>query len=107
MQHIVTDNQMDALVGAIHAQGAELDALKEYSSVPPKFVSQMLALSEDDFQAMRKKAEQADQMLAALKQINDWCCFATEENVAARLMALQQIGQLARGAMASGAVGAA
>ena len=44
--------------------------------------------------------------LAALKQINDWCCFATEEDTAARLMALQQIGVHARAAIAK-SVGAA
>ena len=29
MQHIVTDSQMDALTGSIHAQGAELAALRK------------------------------------------------------------------------------
>jgi hypothetical protein len=33
------------------------------------------------------------------RQINDWCCYATEEDIAARLMALQQIGVLARAAL--------
>ncbi len=32
------------------------------------------------------------------RQINDWCCYATEEDITARLMALQQIGVLARAA---------
>ena len=49
----------------------------------------------------------APELLAALQQINDWCCYATEEDVAARLLALQQIGQLARTAMAREAVCAA
>lgn len=42
----------------------------------------------------------APDLLAALKQINSWCCFATEEDTAARLMALQQIGVHARDAIA-------
>lgn len=29
MQHIVTDSQMDALTGSIHAQGAELAGLRK------------------------------------------------------------------------------
>ena len=34
-----------------------------------------------------------------LRQINDWCCYATEEDISARLMALQQIGVLTRAAL--------
>lgn len=41
----------------------------------------------------------APELLKALEQINDWCCFATEEDTAARLMALQQIGVHARAAI--------
>ena len=37
----------------------------------------------------------------ALQRINDWCCYATEEDVNARLLALQQIGQTAREALAT------
>ena len=42
----------------------------------------------------------AHEMLAALQQINEWCCYSTEEDTAARLMALQQIGVHARAAIA-------
>ena len=42
----------------------------------------------------------APELLMTLRQINDWCCYATEEDINARLLALQQIGQLARVAMA-------
>ena len=37
--------------------------------------------------------------LDALEKINEWCCFASEEDASARLMALQQIGVLARDAL--------
>ncbi len=40
-------------------------------------------------------------MKAALERINEWCCYATEEDINARLLALQQIGQTAREALAS------
>jgi hypothetical protein len=40
------------------------------------------------------------ELIEALNRINEWCCFATEEDVSARLMALQQIGQAARAAIA-------
>jgi hypothetical protein len=40
-----------------------------------------------------------DALLAALRCINDWCCYAIEENTAARLPALQHIGQAARAAL--------
>ena len=42
----------------------------------------------------------APDMLATLEQINEWCCFATEEDINARLMALQQIGVHARASIA-------
>lgn len=41
----------------------------------------------------------APDLLEALNRINEWCCFATEEDISARLMALQQIGQAAREAI--------
>ena len=40
-------------------------------------------------------------MKYALERINEWCCYATEEDVAARLLALQQIGLAAREALAT------
>lgn len=46
----------------------------------------------------------AAELLATLHQINDWCCYATEEDTAARLMALQQIGVHARAAIARAVV---
>jgi hypothetical protein len=42
----------------------------------------------------------APELLEALDRINQWCCYATEEDTAARLMALQQIGVHARNAIA-------
>jgi len=45
----------------------------------------------------------APELLAALDKINEWCPYATKEDTAARLMALQQIGVLARDAMARAA----
>ena len=42
----------------------------------------------------------APELLEALNKINDWACFASEEDIAARLMALQQIGVHARAAIA-------
>jgi hypothetical protein len=41
-----------------------------------------------------------DLMRRQLVRINDWCCYATEEDTAARLMALQQIGVAARAVLA-------
>jgi hypothetical protein len=48
--------------------------------------------------ALKADAE-IEGLCAALKQINSWCCYASEENTDARLLALQQIGVLARGAL--------
>lgn len=45
----------------------------------------------------------APDMLETLEKINEWCCYASEEDTSARLMALQQIGVLARDAIASAA----
>ncbi len=42
----------------------------------------------------------APDLYAALTKINEWACFASEEDVSARLMALQQIGLHARAAIA-------
>jgi hypothetical protein len=42
----------------------------------------------------------APELLEALNKINDWACFASEEDISARLMALQQIGVHARAAIA-------
>lgn len=39
--------------------------------------------------------------LAALEKINEWCCYASEEDTAARLLALQQVGLHARSAIAA------
>lgn len=41
------------------------------------------------------------ELLAALERINEWSCYATEEDIAARLLALHQIGQAARTAIAA------
>ena len=48
----------------------------------------------------RLRAE-AEALRKALDRINEWCCYATEEDVSARLMALQQIGATARDAIAA------
>lgn len=42
----------------------------------------------------------APDMLAALQRINEWCCYANEENIGAQALALQQIGVSARAAIA-------
>jgi hypothetical protein len=42
----------------------------------------------------------APTMLEALAQINYWVCYVTEEDIEARLMAMQQIGVHARAAIA-------
>lgn len=42
----------------------------------------------------------APDLYAALTKINEWACFASQEDVSARLMALQQIGLHARAAIA-------
>ena len=58
----------------------------------------------DMYQRGKEQAEQDScliaELLAALNQINDWCCYATEEAPEARLMAMQQIGVHARAAIA-------
>lgn len=43
----------------------------------------------------------APNLLIALEKINEWCCYASEKNADARLMALQQIGIHARAAIAT------
>jgi hypothetical protein len=42
----------------------------------------------------------APELMAALEEINKWCCYASKENASTRLMVLQQIEVLARDAMA-------
>jgi hypothetical protein len=42
-----------------------------------------------------------DALADALLQINEWTCYASEENIEARLMALQQIDLHARAALAA------
>jgi len=53
--------------------------------------------------ALRAEVERLKVQLAwtenQFRQINDWWCCATEEDIAARLMALQQIGVLACAAL--------
>lgn len=44
---------------------------------------------------------EARALIAALERINEWCCYASEEDTSARLMALQQIGVAAREALAA------
>ena len=41
------------------------------------------------------------QMLEALAQINEWCCYGAEKATAMHLLALQQIGLAARAAIAA------
>lgn len=45
-------------------------------------------------------AEQVRDLVGELERINDWCCYATEEDISARLLALQQIGQAVRALIA-------
>jgi hypothetical protein len=45
-------------------------------------------------------AEQVRELVGELERINDWCCYATEEDISARLLALQQIGQAVRALIA-------
>jgi hypothetical protein len=54
---------------------------------------------EMEFLELLNKAKHAKQMLDALDQIDDWCCYAVDKDTATRLMALQQIGVHAREAI--------
>jgi hypothetical protein len=45
-------------------------------------------------------AEQVRELVGELERINEWCCYATEEDISARLLALQQIGQAVRALIA-------
>jgi len=49
----------------------------------------------------------APNLLSAMEKINEWCCYASEENIDARLTALQQIGIHARAAIATTVASAA
>jgi hypothetical protein len=60
---------------------------------------------DDPFNGIRNEADAqlicaAPDLLSALEKINEWACFASEEDINARLMALQQIGMHARAAIA-------
>ena len=60
----------------------------------------LILMDSSDEEADACLIASAPDLLAALQQINDWCCYATEEDTAARLMAMQQIGVHARAAIA-------
>ena len=49
----------------------------------------------------------APNLLSAMEKINEWCCYASEENIDARLTALQQISIHARAAIATTVASAA
>jgi hypothetical protein len=64
-------------------------------------ICQMLgASSNDSVMADARLIAAAPTMLEALAQINYWVCYVTEEDIEARLMAMQQIGVHARAAIA-------
>jgi hypothetical protein len=56
--------------------------------------------ANDALQERDRRAALFPELLETLNKINDWACFASEEDIAARLMALQQIGVHARAAIA-------
>jgi hypothetical protein len=64
------------------------------------------AISLEGRRADARLIAAAPDLLVALEKINEWACFATEEDVSAKLMALQQIGIHARAAIAKATGGA-
>jgi hypothetical protein len=97
-------NEAEAAADEIDALRAELEALQpgiDHLRETCDALERERVIAERD--ALRAEVERMRVQLAwtenQFRQINDWCCYATEEDIAARLMALQQIGVLARAAL--------
>ena len=99
--------RLDAKAATLHAQGIML-AAQEADRVERERRELEALAAEAQRKALDAAEQAADRvrnaaplMMSALQQINNWCCYASEEGAQAHLMVLQQIGVHARAAIAS------
>ena len=96
-----TKRQYDAIAFEASAWEARYMALLKAVADGTALQRPPQMLISDPSGLVAKMQKECETLLSALQQINDWCCYATEEDTSARLMALQQIGVHARAAIAA------